>query len=576
MKYLYNRWNSKYDGVQYFVQRLEEMLFHYSDDIVRAPVHNTCTLIHEYNQVEKAVQSGQVKSYQLIPILEEIKASLMADKILRMRFGDEFIERIASNLLSQKSAIVQYLNHKISYHDYYNWCVNYLKNNIFQPNHKDEIEFAARTWISHTIYYGYSAENIYHYLHSTFGQNTDPEAAISNFLARFSLEENKFRVYFLFPKAMVEFKELFTRRLKFTFEDDGFFTHINNKKNELIGYLDVDALDSNIALDMAHHAVDIFTKFYRVLSNCKNELISRFAYVRDVNESHLVRLSTKTMGFRLIETEPSVNLKETVDYTILHCQNKSDQTYEQINRIIDLHNGSVLQPRLADSFIDLWSTLEIVSENSSGESKVEKVISSVVPILKKDYICSVLGNIQADLHDNLNSADYNNLMEKITQGDNEIKKIACLIFLPEYEALLEELFKKLSFFSVIRQKIYKLYSIRSNKHAIIDLSEIYAKRIEWHIYRLYRTRNAIVHSGKINKYIQPLGEHLHIYVDQVINEILIKLSSEPTIKTVQDVLIDAKLISKKVSDLMQGNAPITLQDIDLFLENYYYKTKAVQ
>ena len=40
MKFTANLWNQKYDGIQFFVQRLEEMLFHYSDDIVRAPVHN--------------------------------------------------------------------------------------------------------------------------------------------------------------------------------------------------------------------------------------------------------------------------------------------------------------------------------------------------------------------------------------------------------------------------------------------------------------------------------------------------------------------------------------------------------
>ena len=55
MKFTANLWNRKYDGIQFFVQRLEEMLFHYSDDIVRSPVHNTQTLIVEYIETEKLI-----------------------------------------------------------------------------------------------------------------------------------------------------------------------------------------------------------------------------------------------------------------------------------------------------------------------------------------------------------------------------------------------------------------------------------------------------------------------------------------------------------------------------------------
>ena len=47
MKYITQDWTSTKDGYLFFVQRLQEMLFHYSDDIVKAPVHNTQTLLEE-------------------------------------------------------------------------------------------------------------------------------------------------------------------------------------------------------------------------------------------------------------------------------------------------------------------------------------------------------------------------------------------------------------------------------------------------------------------------------------------------------------------------------------------------
>ena len=48
MKYITQDWTSTKDGYLFFVQRLQEMLFHYSDDIVKAPVHNTHHLVDRH------------------------------------------------------------------------------------------------------------------------------------------------------------------------------------------------------------------------------------------------------------------------------------------------------------------------------------------------------------------------------------------------------------------------------------------------------------------------------------------------------------------------------------------------
>ena len=91
MKYMEKHWNPTDDGILYFFQRLEEMLFHYSDDIVRVPVHNTRTLMIEYLKNESETQKGRVKPYQLEQIIEELTYSLQTDKILHENLGEDFI-----------------------------------------------------------------------------------------------------------------------------------------------------------------------------------------------------------------------------------------------------------------------------------------------------------------------------------------------------------------------------------------------------------------------------------------------------------------------------------------------------
>ena len=145
------------------------------------------------------------------------------------------------------------------------------------------------------------------------------------------------------------------------------------------------------------------------------------------------------------------------------------------------------------------------------------------------------------------------------------------IFLPEFEELREDYFKKLSNYPNIRMKIYKLYALKDSKKDLFTLTLKYEKRVNWHIYRLYRTRNAIVHSGESHTRIQSLGEHLHIYADQIVSEILMKLATENTLKTVSDALLDTRMLLDKKKKEFLNDTPITDEDFNILLESYLYK-----
>lgn len=110
-----------------------------------------------------------------------------------------------------------------------------------------------------------------------------------------------------------------------------------------------------------------------------------------------------------------------------------------------------------------------------------------------------------------------------------------------------------------KEKIAKNYGI----------SEKYCQRIEWHLYRLYRLRNAIVHAGESHKRIQMLGEHLHIYVDRVILELMVKLAKDKCLGTIQDVFTDTYLLLNKKKKNLKEPGNVDEQSIMLLLENFF-------
>lgn len=140
------------------------MLFHYSDDIVKAPVHNTQTLLEEYVDTEKDVVKGSIKQYQLDIIAKEIKSSLMTDVIVRELYKYEVIEEMAKFLDKDQRTAVHYIFNKIPKKKYYEICCKYLKENLSESNRKTEIEKGLRAWLAFLLWHGYSSEYIYRFL----------------------------------------------------------------------------------------------------------------------------------------------------------------------------------------------------------------------------------------------------------------------------------------------------------------------------------------------------------------------------------------------------------------------------
>lgn len=274
-------------------------------------------------------------------------------------------------------------------------------------------------------------------------------------------------------------------------------------------------------------------------------------------------------GFKNIEIEPKTDLRTTIDAAILGCQTKTAETYTSIRKIIMLHNMALRQVDLEDGFLNLWSALEIVGKDSKGDSKVEKVINSILPILQNDFFGKYFEAIISDLKNALSRDDYKKILLLISEEGDEAYKIACFTLLGKYEREREELFEKITLYPNLRQRIYKVYCLRENRDRLFQISEKYSQRLKWHIYRLYRVRNGIVHAGERDRKIQVLGEHLHIYCDAVITDIIVKLATKDNLDTIQDVLVDSQLLVQDKRNYFKESGEVKVEDIKLMMKNSF-------
>ena len=146
-----------------------------------------------------------------------------------------------------------------------------------------------------------------------------------------------------------------------------------------------------------------------------------------------------------------------------------------IEKAIDLHNSAIRQQLPKDGFVNLWSVLEVLCPSGINKSKIDLVLSSIVPVLQNDYFPTLFESIYCDLKDNLPISIFRDLYGSIN-ASNIIEQTAYFCLLPEFEELRERTFKHLSAFPIIRDKIYNLYVLRNNRKALFDLSAKYRQR----------------------------------------------------------------------------------------------------
>ena len=123
----------------------------------------------------------------------------------------------------------------------------------------------------------------------------------------------------------------------------------------------------------------------------------------------------------------------------------------------------------------------------------------------------------------------------------------------------------LKHYPLIRSRISQLHEdvFKDKKKYLTELAR-YGQRIEWHIQRLYRTRNSIIHSGDEPNNIVSLGEHLHEYVDELVLEMLERITQPDSLTSIDNVIIDSQTFIDRISGKeFQKNQKFTEDDVKL-------------
>ena len=548
----------RHDGILYFSQRIQEMLCHYSDHIYKAPVLNSYLLIGEYVNTVSLVRKKIINDNHLRYIMEEFQDAFSNDIVLIDKLGEEkindFLQKLNTSSQDDQEHIMKYLLHVLN--DYNMWCKAYLKEIVVKEKEKKKIERALRCYIPTLIAAGYSQEYIYYFNRKIFSETAvNSIKSLYDFLDRFDFEEKRFNVYVAISKEVTKFKTILSNRLNVNFEFDFDVSDLKYDTNKYkVVNLKVTALDERMAANRAYECLNLFFRYYSFVGEQKsNWLFNKGKVVDEQGNVAFVDLFPNGFDYSIrIGKKTAGEMSENLISALL---SNARCSFPIIDRAVSIHNTAITETNIKNGFLNFWSIFEILFVSDQDDSKIIEIERKVLPILQKDYIHTLVNEIEFYISKNIPEATIIKFRKSYSLSDDKywLKKI---IFLPEYSNARKELYDILVDLPIIRSRISQLNDSYSKKENILKDVERYSKRIKWHLRRLYRTRNAIIHSGETPDHLKQLGEHLHSYVDGCLFEIAIMLATKPNLCTIDNVVIDVQMKSEATMKFLRKKGPI--------------------
>lgn len=529
------------DGILYFSQRIDEMLKHSTYHIYKAPVLNTYLLIEEYlrtyNQVKKEIIDKAHLKYIYDEFLESFDNDVIIKEYISEKDRTALLNKLKSSSEFDRNKVMHYILHLISKYDY--WCKEYLLKIAPQEREKKKIELALRSYIPGLLGRGYSSDYIYYHNKTVFNQsNKSDTELLKEFLDRFDFKKRNYNVYVALRKNVKGFKEILVQKLGVDFNFDNSeakeFKYPENKY--VIAKLEIEALDKRQAANIAYDDLNIFYKFYRFMNDDITRWVLNKCMVK-YSDNDYAFVDLKVQRYNFPEHEDIDKASELSELMITTLLTYARHSFETIDKVISLHNTALENTDLSNGFLNLWSILEVLFVSDKDRSKINEIERKLIPLLQKEYIIMLFKDINENLAENLPIEQYNEIINCIDGSDNKYK-ITALITLEKYNDLRKKLYNYLSNYPLLRSRIAQLNSLCDYKTSFLKEIERFTRRISWHLIRLYRTRNSIIHSGDIPSNLKPLGEHLHSYIDACIWEIMVALTTEKHLYSIDNVLID--------------------------------------
>ena len=446
-------WNytKELECLLFFAQRAKEVLFDYTLDTFKAPALNPSSICFEAQQILIDIEEKHLSPQAIKPILKELIWKVKDDPITKSLLGQDlsmYLHFPDENNLKDVRTKVELLHLKISSEKYIIKAQELLFELISLNKEKRKIDKITTNYISSLIEKGYSQHFLYLKFNDIFfHKKVNNIYHIQELFKLFSFKKNQYEVIFKGSKVFKEisdsattFNISITEKLNPEIElDKKVISEFPlNGSDELYLFVhELKAYDAMSAKMKAYSYINKLSKLFIFFHHKEHPNWSEEAFI------------ISSEGFSLKLKSPISPMKKSKDFTPPKAARKLNETikllnlerrsFRRVDRAIDLHGLSVENDNTENQLLQNWIAFETILVGYKATSKINQVITSLIPFLLFDYIERILNYFSRDLTRQYFS-ETKNLLRDISEGKNAFEKICLVITTDKYKDKRAELY----------------------------------------------------------------------------------------------------------------------------------------
>lgn len=558
------------EGLIFFAQRAEELLFDYTVDSYKPMSLNAPFLCEEALSVISDVKKGLLDKANLRPILEELSWSLKHDLVAKSLVDLPY----ESYILSEENSSIEEIEIKLSVlrrtldsYRYLDECLDLLYIAIENKEKKD-IDSIARLLFTNLINQGMSKSYLSKKTLDFFFVGNDPEKitnceAFRDYVDAIYPKSHNFEMYF-WVSGLIDVVSESTEAFRIEVLDElpaevadklpqsktGIPSITYKKIAKVSGFR---ALDWYSAKEIAEKKLSRLRDLYNLYHHKSKIEWDDKVVVVQCCEDEPRTLGLLNSPIEKIEDERPEQASRKLN-RLLKNLNLSRESFEKFNRAVDFHSLSANTRDVENQLLNLWIGLETITPTHSGHAKITQICNGIMPFLSIMYTKRLIGVFTKDLL-RWDRRTVNRILKKVPvpKGAKTIDKVAVLLCCPKCDDIRSELYSDLKDFHLLRFRAFTLHEKLNSPEKVVALLTEHEKKVLWQIRRIYRSRNLLVHSGRTLQYLPSLVENAHDYFDQVIFIFIRMCIGTYSVKTIDQSFELAKLtrtgLNKKLKDI---------------------------
>ena len=520
-----------------FIETLEEVLFYYSFESYKLPALNSHFLCLDMLQTKHNIDTKSISEGNFIPLSEEFEDTLERDIVLKTYIPEIDVLLKRRNKLG---AIVDYRNSELktkiskyteaaayiceisrSNNIYLTTTYDLLIDNIFaetsEYNNWNAIYLLTRTLATELVNGGYSAEYITEELKNAFLDREKvvqcEEQLLVDFFNRFTFERKSYQVVFGINAETARILKYF-KEINVKTPSNDIKKKLNLKhRGDCIVEVVVENVDKHQAANAAYGYINTIIGLHRISQHHKPIYIKPIAQVNEIDEEYIV-ISTKIikMGNNILLRANNENQIQSYFFD-KQLLNKIDPP-ETFFRAVSLHNNALDSKEPTNQLLDLWTAVEtLIGFRSGDEDKINVVCDILTSILNRTYLYSHITQLHKDIMA-VCGKNGEDTLSSIAGEEQPVWKLAKILSVKDCQEDYDKLYHLCEEYPLLQYRMeYFSKKVFVNSESVYKELVRHKAKLRWHIMRIYRNRNMIVHNGEYMPYLNVILGNLHYYID---------------------------------------------------------------